>query len=259
MHAETLEALRARWARYHADKIDTTIAPNDDMFIAEGGGLEHYLFVGISALEVISEAMLLARRAQFARVLDMPCGCGRVTRHLVKFFPDATILVSEIDKAKQTFAASQFGAQAIDIPADFSGDPRHQCDLIFVGSLFTHLNAAQTTRALGYLLDMLSEDGILLFTTHGRYAMTQTPKGRYRSLERRLWRGFMRRGFGYQGDNRYGTSVMAPSWVLAVLETFANARVLGHRELGWARHQDVFIVQKATGWTVSRPGNWWWR
>ena len=57
-HIEAIEKLSARWARYLTANIDKTIAPNDDMFVA--GELDHYLFVGVSALQVVSEAMLLA-------------------------------------------------------------------------------------------------------------------------------------------------------------------------------------------------------
>jgi hypothetical protein len=32
-----------------------------------------------------------------------------------------------------------------------------------------------------------------------------------------------------------------------------DARVLGHKEQGWALHQDLFVIEKATGWTWARP------
>src|SRR5262249_43255454 len=155
--------------------IDLTISPHDDMFVA--GELASYLFVGTSALEVISEAMLLARKTHFADVLDVPCGYGRVTRHLVKFFPESQIFVSEIDRAKQGFCASTFGAQGIDLPPDFTGEPSRCFDLIFVGSLLTHLNEARSVNLLRYLLKALSEGGLLIVTTHGRHA-TAVPASR---------------------------------------------------------------------------------
>jgi hypothetical protein len=120
-HIETIENLSARWARYLAANIDKTIAPNDDMFVA--GQLDHYLFVGVSALQVVGEAMLLATKTEFAKILDLPCGFGRATRHFVKFFPDSEIFVSEIDKEKQAFASTQFHAHGFDVPPDFSGRP----------------------------------------------------------------------------------------------------------------------------------------
>ena len=86
---EVTQALSARWTQYRAESVDLTISDRDDMFVA--GQLDHYLWAGRLALELISEAMLLSRKTAFRSLLDMPCGYGRVTRHLVKFFPDSHV------------------------------------------------------------------------------------------------------------------------------------------------------------------------
>jgi SAM-dependent methyltransferase len=152
------QAVLARWAQYRAESVDLTISGRDDMFGA--GQLDHYVWAGTSALEIISEAMVLARKTRFHSVLDMPCGYGRVTRHLVKFFPDSEIFVSEIDKDKQMFCASTFGGREIDLPTNFSGEPTRHFDMIFVGSLLTHLDASQSNDAIRYLLKSLLEGGL---------------------------------------------------------------------------------------------------
>jgi SAM-dependent methyltransferase len=248
---EATEGLIARWANYRAETLDQTISQQDDMF---EGDIEHYLFAGKSALEVISEAMLLARKTRFDNLLDLPCGYGRVTRHLVKFFPDSQIFVSEKDKAKQHFCAATFGTKELDLPSDFSGEPARQFDLIFVGSLLTHLNERLSISALRYLLKSLCEGGLLIVTTHGRYAtmLASSPGQREQKT-----RQFMRKGFGYEGASSYGSSRMAPSWVLRVFESMPDARVLGHKERGWSSFQDVFVIEKATGWTWPRPNGRW--
>jgi SAM-dependent methyltransferase len=248
---EATEGLIARWANYRAETLDQRISQHDDMF---EGDIQHYLFAGRSALEVISEAMLLARKTRFDNLLDVPCGYGRVTRHLVKFFPDSQIFVSEKDKAKQHFSASTFGTKELDLPLDFCGEPTCQFDLIFVGSLLTHLNERLSISALRYLLKSLSEGGLLIVTTHGRYAtmLTSSPG----QLEQKA-RQFMRNGFGYEGGSTYGSSRMAPSWVLRIFESMPDARVLGHKEQGWSCFQDVFVIEKTTGWTWPRPDGRW--
>jgi hypothetical protein len=68
---QATEGLIARWENYRAETLDQTISPHDDMFV---GDIEHYFFAGRSALEVVSEAMLLARKTHFDNVLDAPCG-----------------------------------------------------------------------------------------------------------------------------------------------------------------------------------------
>jgi SAM-dependent methyltransferase len=250
------EAVLARWAQYRAGSVDLTISDRDDMFVA--GQLDHYLWAGTSALEIISEAMLLARKTRFHTVLDMPCGYGRVTRHLVKFFPDSEVFVSEIDKAKQTFCASTFGGREVDLPADFSGEPTRYFDMIYVGSLLTHLSANRSIDAICYLLKSLSEGGLLIITTHGRYAVSQAAHTGH--LEPRTLRRFLRRGFGYEGAPSYGDARVAPSWLLRILESMPDARVVGHKERALTLHQDVFVIEKAAGWTWARPlkSRWPW-
>ena len=47
--------------------------------------------VGASAAEAIIAALAAGRLAEVKRVLDLPCGHGRVLRHLVNMFPDAAV------------------------------------------------------------------------------------------------------------------------------------------------------------------------
>jgi hypothetical protein len=129
-----------------------------------------------------------------------------------------------------------------------------QFGLIFVGSLLTHLNELLSISALRYLLKSLCEGGLLIVTTHGRYAtMLASGPGQREQKTRQ----FMRKGFGYEGASSYGSSRMAPSWVLRVFESMPDARVLGHKERGWSSFQDVFVIEKATGWTWPRPAGRW--
>jgi hypothetical protein len=96
-------------------------------------------------------------------------------------------------------------------------------------------------------------------TTQGRYATSRAASLGY--LQHNTLLSFMRNGVGYEaragGDNR---TAMAPAWILRTLESMPDARVLGHKERGWALHQDVFVVEKAAGWTWARPlkSRWPW-
>jgi hypothetical protein len=128
--ADVVEALSSRWLAYQNATIDQVVSPLDDMLMREHpAGMGHYMAVGVSAVEGLTEAMLLARRTRFGRILDLPCGGGRVTRHLRAFFPDSEIVVSDLDKAKQAAVTAQFGVAAIDVPADFAGPPGQTFDL----------------------------------------------------------------------------------------------------------------------------------
>jgi SAM-dependent methyltransferase len=259
--AAILGRLSARWADYQASVVDTAITPLDDMAHID---MEHYLSIGVSAIEVLTEIMLLERRVRFERILDLPCGGGRVTRHLKAFFPEAEIVVSDLDKAKQSAVASQFGVAGLDVPGDFSGQPTEQFDLIVVGSLLTHLDAATFRRAFDFVLDSLVPDGIAMLTTHGRTKIKTLCDRRYfgtryRNPYRRMLAGVSRSGFGFDrlADSPYATSLSLPSWASALVECHANARLVMVRERGWADHQDIVAVRKVEGeWTPAlRPEN----
>ncbi|MGH6924174.1 MAG: class I SAM-dependent methyltransferase [Propylenella sp.] len=253
-----LNGLSLRWQTYSASEIDTAISVHDDMFV--GGNLAHYLQVGRSAIEMIAEAMLLSRKSAFSTVLDMPCGGGRVTRHLVKFFPDSQISVSDIEKAKQADVVAQFGVEGIDVPADFSMPTPRRYDLIFVGSLLTHLQEPMFIRLLNYCLDGLAKHGVLVATTHGRRTATlrmtwrkEGPDASADSVRTAIETDFLQGRMIFCGtdspNSRYGGTVYGgsfspASWVVRQLETRGDAVMLGLKEAAWGGNHDALIVQK---------------
>jgi SAM-dependent methyltransferase len=246
-----LQGLTERWQRYQAAEIDRMIAPVDDMKAGASAEEERkYFEVGGSAIELITDAMMLARRTHFARILDFPCGGGRVTRHLAKFFPDSEISASDIEREKQAFVVSRYGARPVDCPPNFTTPLPEKYDLIFVGSLFTHLDAGLFERALDFFLDGLSSQGILVMTLHGRYTATALSAGRAHPRMLRTVDMFRRAGFSYVEQERtrygvsYGTSFSAPSWVASLVERRAHATLLAYKERAWDNHQDALLVQK---------------
>ena len=168
-----------------------------------------------TAIDVIARAMVAAEKSEFETVLDLPCGGGRVTRHLRVFFPESKIFVSELNSQLQDFAADRFDTIAFAAARDFATPSERKFDLIFVGSLLTHLDENKFRRALDWFLDALAPDGLLIATTHGRqHDMRQrtirqfTPPDRYQ----RIYAGFVDRGFGYapyEGED-YGLSMCRP-------------------------------------------------
>jgi SAM-dependent methyltransferase len=250
-----LQSLLDRWHRYKASEVDRLISPVDDMFertAVKAEAEHHYLDVGVSAIELVTEAMLLARRVTLPRVLDFPCGGGRVTRHLVKFFDDSQISVSDIEREKQAFVVKQFGVKPVECPADFSTPLPEQYDLIFVGSLLSHLDRDLFARALDFFIMALAPEGILVLTTHGRFAATHVAAGRtmHDDPVLKAVHAFERTGFGYveEGRTRYGVSYggafASPEWTIRHIETRPDAMILTYKERAWDNHQDALVVQK---------------
>ena len=244
-----LNAVSEILLRYDSADISHELAASDVMY---AGSMAHYQGVGRSAIEVIAHAMLATGKTDFASVLDLPCGGGRVTRHLVKLFPDAELFVSDLDKILEAFTISHFGGIPIEAGRDFDVPPPRAFDLIFVGSLVTHLDAPMFERALNWFKNALSPEGILIVTTAGRRAefLQRTV---IRTLDPARWSmaasKFAASGFGYVETERhsgrtYGASLSMPSWVMRHIEIDAGIRIAGFQEASWDNHQDVVIVQK---------------
>jgi SAM-dependent methyltransferase len=272
---EALKALDSRWRSYEASEVDQYISPVDDMLDSDDSK-NHYFDIGRSALHIISEAILLSGRAHFDRILDLPCGGGRITRHLVKFFPDAKIYVDDIVAEKREAVRDQFALEFALCARDFRGALDIQFDMIFVGSLFTHLNHTMFRDALNYLIASLSPGGLLIMTTHGRLAATwaaseqrklgksRRPKSLLDTLRRKprpvavedvleaIEGSYVETGFGYTEyraftqayGKSYGATFVTPSWLMQLVQSRADATILGFKERGFANHQDVLTLQK---------------
>ncbi|HYP02594.1 MAG TPA: methyltransferase domain-containing protein, partial [Pyrinomonadaceae bacterium] len=125
--------------------VESRISPRDTMYAGDGA---HYFKVGLSAMRALEEAIGRAKLSQVERVLDLPCGHGRVLRFLVERFPQAAFTACDLDRDGVDFCAHTFGATPVYSDADLdalSFDTRF--DLIWCGSLVTHLNEG-ATRAL---------------------------------------------------------------------------------------------------------------
>ncbi|HTV90997.1 MAG TPA: class I SAM-dependent methyltransferase [Stellaceae bacterium] len=247
----TLQSVRQRYIDYLSREVCSDVSEHDDMFVA--GGLEHYLSVGRSAIDLIAAAMISVQKTRFAAILDLPCGGGRVTRHLQAFLPDSQLFVGDLNKQKEAFVVAKFAATSINPQADFSVAASNRFDLIFVGSLVTHVGANQYERAIRWFIDALAPDGLLVFTTHGRRTLHLFRATFYSGEWQENMRGYSDSGFAYRpydpamppdGAQSYGTSLSAPSWVARLIESEPGVRILNLSEGAWANNQDVVVLQK---------------
>ncbi|MGH9809128.1 MAG: class I SAM-dependent methyltransferase, partial [Terriglobia bacterium] len=125
----------------------TEVSPNDGMF----SDPNHYLRVGLSALEIFEHAMTegYIEETNIRDILDLPCGHGRVSRILRARFPSANLTVCDLDRDGVEFCAQRFDAVPVYSTKNFD-DLRLSgpFDLIWVGSLITHLSASDTVAFL---------------------------------------------------------------------------------------------------------------
>jgi SAM-dependent methyltransferase len=209
----------------------------------------HYFKVGLSAIRCIDEALSAATLPEPQTILDLPCGSGRVLRFLRQRFPDAEITACELDSGPVEFCARTFDA----VPA-FSSlnldevSLNKSFDLIWCGSLATHLNE----RGIGSLLRLfrrqLAAGGLMLFTTHGDFVARRIPTrdfdyGLTAEQINRIGASYPETGYGfedYPGEKDYGVSLTSPDWIRGRVAEVGGLREAYFKERGWDDHQDVF-------------------
>ncbi|MEO8380465.1 MAG: class I SAM-dependent methyltransferase [Acidobacteriota bacterium] len=234
--------LRTRVPRW--EELNRAVDERDDMLdfamqLFEGDrdrAVENYFR---NALEQFGLVRHIARwRGPVRRMLDFASGYGRLTRLLVHQHLADEVTVSDILVGGMEFQAAQFGVRTLlstTRPEDFVAPEKY--DLIFVASLFTHLPAVTFTRWLRRLAELLTADGLLIFTVHDQSLAPEPFEGGIRfdsSSESRVL-----------DVNDYGSTWVTEDYVreqvAAIGAGFACVRM--PREL--AEWQDVYVISPA--------------
>src|SRR5271167_1503418 len=243
--------------RYKESPLRLAVSQEDDMLAAWDRSKAHYQSVGENALEIVFQSMMLCGATNFRSILDMPSGFGRVTRHLRSAFPDAAVHACDLYQKRIDFCAREIGAIPIKSRENFDEIVfASKFDLIWCGSLLTHLTAPQFKSALRLFSRSLTQDGVAVVTLHGRHSLfiqhnkwKYLPDDAFAPIEVQYGAS----GFVYGDYNRpdvffeqqsYGISLSAPSYVLKCLEQDESIRIKAYCERQWDDHQDVVIFQK---------------
>ncbi len=141
--------------------------------------LFEYYRSGFEALAVLENVLESAGRSweSVESFLEFACGFGRFTRHLVRKLPADRVWSSDILKDGVAFVRETHRVHGFDSSTE-PGDcelPR-AFDVIWVGSLFSHLPRARFSEWLKRLFDALTPNGLLVFTTHGPDVVADVPK-----------------------------------------------------------------------------------
>jgi SAM-dependent methyltransferase len=232
--------------------IDRTISPKDTMYAP--GHVDHYFSTAQSAIDAIQSGLLAAGVPSPQNILDLPCGYGRVQRMLKAYFPAAEITACDLDREAVDFCADQFGARKFYSTEDFSQlELPGKFDLIWVGSLLTHVDLPAWRAFFEFCISHLHDNGVLIFSTHGRYALKMITHYDFAyslnpSQIQELIGSCEKSGFGYvdyPDQSRYGISVSSPSWVVSFIEDYPELQIAAFYETAWAEHHDIFTCMRA--------------
>jgi SAM-dependent methyltransferase len=220
--------------------------------------VSHYQWAGQQAVEILADALDAAGRTleEVRSCLDFGCGHGRVLRMLVQRLPAARITACDIDPEAVDFCASEFGAVPLLSNLDLAVVPLETYDLIWMGSVLTHVNRTTALSILTSLTSHLSADGVLAFTTLGdaseRRLAALGPALPDRRAE--IEAGLATEGLAYvpyphYRTDRYGLTWHRREWVERVLCGELGLTLRFHRPDGWAASQDAWAFSRSE----SRP------
>lgn len=233
--------------------VSVNISPLDTM---HAGNTSHYLNVGLSAIHCIDEVLSnISQESKIVTILDFPSGHGRVLRFLVHRFPQAQITASEIDKRAVDYCIKHFGVDGAYSQHDLKnlslGRPYN---LIWCGSLITHMNASAISDLLEFFYRHSAPNGILIFTTHGSFWAERIKENPFdlkvpRGDAPGLLSSFQQSGFAYMDypwkDPNYGISLTSPDWIKGQLAKFNDFQIIYFGEHKWDNFQDIYGVIKA--------------
>ena len=212
----------------------------------------HYKIAAHSAIDLIERGLGLTGRcmADVQAALDFACGYGRVLRLLAERLPQGTLDACDLQPQATDFCRQEFSVTSFlsTMKPEDMQFPR-QYDLIWVGSLFTHLSGNTFRAWLKKLASALTAQGVLIFTTHGRFSLDILASyGPVMPTRATVAQTLERDNFYFapymQGGFDYGFSICTPAFVQSAIDRIDTQplAMLSHIPRGWDNHQDGYVL-----------------
>lgn len=225
------------------------IHPDDDMRHPEDVDGTHYARVGRSAITAIERALAAGERS-FADVqscLDLPCGYGRVLRLLAQEIAPERITAADVNRQAIRFCATQFGVTPLRSTPNLDRVRLGRHDLIWCGSLLTHLDETRVGELLRSFAAALLPGGLAIVTIH---AEPPSPSAQFGERRDEIARALREHGhFHVAYDSAlfdYGHAWHTPEHICRAFAAAAGdgVRLVSHHRRGWDEHQDVLAFRR---------------
>lgn len=216
--------------------------------------VRHYVADAQSAMANLDAALRAAGRRwdDVDSCLDLPSGYGRVTRWLAGRLGPSAVTAADADPLAVRFCAAEFGVRPLVVPRNVCGLHLPETyDLVFTGSLLTHLPPDDGWRLLDALVAALAPKGVLVFSTQGESCLRHLDL--YGPSFARAAAAYRRSvatdGVAYRnypGLRGYGITIHAARGLKTGLASRYGgvAALVRFAERGWDEHQDVWAVRR---------------
>lgn len=186
--------------------------------------------------------------------LDFGCGYGRVVRFLVERVPRDRVAACDVIRQGVDFCSAEFGVRPVYSPADPTTLRLGTFDFVYAISVLSHFNERNSRAVLRVLGESLVANGILLFTTHGRWSVEhpETYGEEYVARAEEIRDETERRGtfflpYTYTSGDAYGMAWHTKEWVVEAMRELHRGELdlLRFAPHGLDGHQDVFGFRRA--------------
>ena len=165
-------------------------------------------------------------------------------RFLEIAFPNAELTACDIQRSAVDFCASTFGADPVYSDSDPSKVPLDgEFDLIWVGSLFTHLDRKAWLEFLFFLIDRLVSRGLLVFTTVGPLTSADLRDlGLLDDQIRPMLDDYERDGFGhqeYRSRSGWGLTACSQDFVINCIREHQEVELVSYVPSAWGQQNVV--------------------
>lgn len=171
-------------------------------------------------------------------VMDFASGYGRLTRILLQKLPKDRIWVSDIYKDAMAWQRAALGVHTVDStpdPAAFEHSGKH--DIVFVGSLFSHLPTDLFHAWLQRLYRLVAEGGVLAFSLHDE---TFLPPGEVMDSSGLTY--FRASESGSLDADIYGMSYVTEAFVAEAIRRLPGSPSWRRFHKGLYENQDLYVV-----------------
>lgn len=231
--------------------LNRSIHKKESGYLSDG---KHYLRVGLSALSCIQRILEERDAKPPGAILDYPCGYGRVLRWLQVAFPSASHQAADVDRRAVRFCRKAFGVFARPCKSDPGLNHwEDRFDLIWCGSLLTHVREEMMERVFSFFFEHLNPGGLCIVTTHGNQVehLLKSRQINY-SLSNHavadLLIQYREKGFGYVDyeplRKDYGISLSSEMRIRQLAAKAGDWKCVCFDPAGWDNHQDVYAFLK---------------
>ncbi len=232
----------------HPNSFVDSISPHDEMYIftrnhADQKETASYLYFksGREALQCIEKIVRFSGKSLRGvnSFLDFACGYGKSTRFLIQEIEPRKVWVSDIYKGAVDFQKKIFGVNGFYSETEPSKlrFPR-KFEVIYAGSLFSHLPVTRFEEWLSTLSNILEDNGIFIFSTHGE---TLCPPGFQVDPS-----GFTFFKFSESrslSTDEYGCTFVTRAWVERLGKKLGIRNIYFKEKELWGS-QDIYVVTK---------------